>query len=173
MAPAQKKQECVVDTCMKTFYQWLQLKEADQAGQPPVPKTTPQAGQAGKPAVPKTTPQVSKTPVRTPRSSSASGIRRPMNRFYLQLPSFKALAPGTQQMVWQNAGRFTQQQLAQLPPEEQERVRQLNMDMIHSYQQSDDDDDYYDGAGILDDLGVPPDTPIPDDWRTANWGKIS
>lgn len=58
-------------------------------------------------------------------------------------------------------------------PEEQERVRQLNMDMIHSYQQSDDDDDYYDGAGILDDLGVPPDTPIPDDWRTANWGKIS
>jgi hypothetical protein len=95
-----------------------------------------------------------------------------MNRFYLQLPSFKALDPGTQQMVWQNAGRFTQQQLAQMPPEE--RVRQFNMDMIHSYQQSDyDEGDYYDGTGILDDLGVPPDTPIPHDWRSANWGKIS
>jgi hypothetical protein len=89
------------------------------------------------------------------------------------MPSFKALDPATQQMVWRNAGRFTQRQLSQLPPEEQERVRQLNMDMIHAYQQSDQDDYYDDGAGILDDLGVPPDTPIPDDWRTANWGKIT
>ncbi len=150
MAPAQKKQEnvidtCMKDTCMKTFYQWVQLKEAEQAGQPLVPKTTP---------------QVRKTPARTPRSSNPSGISRPTNRFYLHPPSFKAQDPGTQQMVWQNARRFTQQQLAQLSPEEQERVRPLNTDMIHAHQQSDDDDYYDDGAGILNDLGVPPDTPI-------------
>ncbi len=165
-----------------TFYQWLKLMEADLAGQGSIPKAPQQAAktptpkitpQAGKPPAPKTTPQASQTPIRTPKVGGTPRATRHASRFYLHLPSFKALDPATQQMVWQNAGRLSQGQLSQLSPEEKERVNQLNMDMIHAYQQSDDDDYYDDGAGRLDDLGVPADTPIPDDWRTANWGKIS